>query len=682
MYGDEYHHFFTTPDGLPLMADDKGRYSVADIDPELYFSTMTDMAQRSPRRRAMTAHTNAAKAPARQKGYGLFPGTAFPSEGKPKTLVLLVQYSDVKFTCPDPADYFKRMINERGFTDYGGTGSVMDFFIDNSQGRFEPQFDVFGPVTLPGDMKYYGENGSNGDDRRAYMMVVDAARIIDNEIDFSQYDNDGDGVVDNVFVFFAGEAESTTGVSDQVWPHTYFIRYASQVPVVHDGVTLDRYACSNEWNIPRDPFTGKPVPGEPGRPDGIGTFVHEFSHVMGLPDLYSIRYNGAFTPGPWSTLDYGPYNNNGCTPPNYSVFERYALGWLQPREITSAANVRLDEISRNQAAMIPTPKPTEFFLFENRQQTGWDEYIPGHGLLVWHIDYDANVWDSNTVNTTINHQYVDLEEADGMASEETRADDAFPGGLGRTEFNDNTIPSMLPWTGRSIGLPVSDITEREDGVITFKVAGGRPDVKVPVAREATDITPGGFKASWEPSDEDGCSYALSVYTRTGPGARGMVFVPGYDRRDVGAVTEYTVGGLRSDTEYFYCVSAIVSAGESEPSDEVAVRTLPPTFDYLAPEALDATDIKPTSFTAAWTPMADAAEYMLTVTTPTPDGTLHEAYGFDDGINGMPSGWSTTTTSTYSIASNCGKAVPSLHGTCARRYFGTLILDARHQHRRR
>ena len=338
MYGDEYHHFFTTPDGRPLLQNDDGTYSVSDTDPELYFRAMSDMALRSPRRQAATQRMQKAraKAPASEKGYGLFPGTAFPSTGQPKALVILVEFSDLRFTCPDPSDYFNRMINERGFSDYGGTGSALDFFSDNSQGRFEPQFDVFGPVTLANEMSYYGENAANGNDRRAYMMVVEAARLLDSEIDFSEYDTDGDGVVDNVFIFFAGEAESSTGIKNQVWPHTFFLSYASGVDVVHDGVKLDRYACSNEWNVPRDMF-GRPLPGDPGRPDGIGTFVHEFSHVMGLPDLYTVSYNSAFTPGPWSTLDYGPYNNNGCTPPNYSIFERYALGWLQPREITFAS---------------------------------------------------------------------------------------------------------------------------------------------------------------------------------------------------------------------------------------------------------------------------------------------------------------------------------------------------------
>jgi len=663
MYGDEYHHFFTTPEGKPLILEEDGFYRVSDMDTDMYFRSMSEVAQRSPRRRESAKRMRAAKATVSQNGYGLFPGTSFPSVGKPKALVILVEYNDVKFTCPDPAGYFNRMINEPGFSDYGGTGSVLDFFKDNSQGRFEPQFDVFGPVTLPNDMKYYGENGSDGNDHRAYMMVVDAARMLDNQIDFSQYDNDGDGVVDNVFVFFAGEAESSTGVRNQVWPHTYFLKYASPVAIVHDGVSLDRYACSNEWNIPRDIY-GKPLPDNPGRPDGIGTFVHEFSHVMGLPDLYSITYNSAFTPGRWSTLDYGPYNNGGCTPPNYSAFERYALGWLQPREISGASNVRLEEISRNQAAIVNTLSPTEFFLFENRQQTGWDAYLPGHGMLVWHIDYNEEVWATNTVNTSASHQYVDLEEADGMKSEETRADDAFPSSLGRTEFNDNTIPSMLPWNGRSLGLPVSEITEREDGVITFKVAGGRPDIAVPKALPATDITPDGFKAMWEASDEPDCSYALSVYTRVSAGNSGMIFVPGFDSLNVGSVTEYSVDGLENNTEYFYTVSVVVKAGESEPSDEVPVRTLPPTFDYLAPVALEAIEIKPTSFTAEWELMPDAVKYYLTVLSPVPDGKLFESYDFADGIAGLPAGWSTTSTSTYAIAGNCGKAVPSLRLTKA------------------
>ncbi|MBD5234542.1 MAG: M6 family metalloprotease domain-containing protein [Bacteroidales bacterium] len=582
------------------------------------------------------------------------PDASFPVTGNPRALILLVEYQDVRFTVDDPADYFSRMVNEPGFSDYGGTGSALDFFKENSCGLFEPQFDVLGPVTLPQPQAYYGANDGRGDDLRAHMMVVDGCRALDSKVDFSVYDNDGDGYVDNVFVFYAGEAESSTGVADQVWPHTFFLRYASSVPVILDGVQLDRYACSNEWNGARG--------SRPARPDGVGTFVHEFSHVMGLPDLYSITYNSAFTPGPWSTLDYGPYNNDGCTPPNYSIFERYALGWMQPREITEAANVRLETIVQNSGAMIPTIKDTEFFLFENRQQEGWDTYLPGHGMLVWHIDYDPGVWTTNTVNTTVGHQYVDLEEADGMGSEETRADDAFPGGLERTSFTDTTIPSMLPWTGRSIGLPVTDITESADGIITFKVAGGRPDVEIPQPSAATEVYPGGFTAHWSAVDVPDCSYALSVYTRTSAGARGIVYVPEYKHLNVGTATSYAVTGLNPDTQYYYSVSTVVGKESSEPSDEIAVRTDPPTFDYLTPVALEASDISFDSFTARWEALPGAIDYKLYVTTMKPDGVLCDLCDFTGGLTTLPKGWSTTANSTYSMTANAGASIPSLRFT--------------------
>lgn len=658
LHGDEFHHYYTTPDGTPLETDASGFLRRSDTDPLIFRDAMSDMAARSEkRRRAASRMRPPVKAPGAGKGYGLVPGSTFPSKGSPHALILLVEYSDVKFTLDDPHDYFSRMINERGFSDWNATGSAMDFFIENSGGQFTPQFDIVGPVTLANTQSYYGSNGSSGDDDLAYMMVIDGCRKIDAQVDFSKYDNDGDGVIDNVFVFFAGEAESSTGISTQVWPHTYFIRYCTEVPIVLDGVQLDRYACSNEWNGLKS--SAGAATGGNGRPDGVGTFVHEFSHVMGLPDLYSTKYNNAFTPGAWSTLDYGPYNNNGCTPPNYSIFERYALGWMQPREIVAAANVRLEDISRNQGAVIPTHKDTEFFLFENRQQEGWDKYIPGHGMLVWHIDFNEEAWTYNMVNNTVAHQYVDIEEADGMGTEETRADDAFPSSLGRTSFTDSTVPSMMPWTGRSVNLPVTDITESADGVITFKVAGGRPDIDVPEAQAASDITPGGFTAHWTALPAAGCTYTLSVYTRTGSGNRGIVYEPAYNHLNVSTATSYAVTGLRSDTQYYYSVCAVVKEGESEPSDEVAVRTEPPTFDYLAPGNPFADDITSTGFTARWDAMDAASEYFITVSTPMPDGAVKSVCDFTGGISGLPLGWSTTASATYAMSGNCGAAVPSL-----------------------
>ena len=308
-------------------------------------------------------------------------------------------------------------------------------------------------------MSYYGGNDAVYDeDEHPEEMAIEACQQLDATVDFSQYDRDGDGYIDNVFIFYAGRGEADGGGDNTVWPHAWNVTSATNTPYVFDGVRLDSYGCTNEWT--RD-----------NRPDGVGTFIHEFSHVMGLPDLYSTDYSDAFTPGEWSALDYGPYNNDGCTPPLYGAFERYALGWMSPRVLDAATDVTLNPIGENEACMIPTSDSNEFFLLENRQQTGWDTYIPGHGMLVWHVLYDSGVWNKNEVNNDENKQYVDIEEADGKQTESTRAGDAFPGTSGKTSFTDTTKPSMKTWKGKSLNMPLTEIAEN-DGVITFKVKGG------------------------------------------------------------------------------------------------------------------------------------------------------------------------------------------------------------------
>lgn len=172
-------------------------------------------------------------------------------------MVILVQYSDVKFSCADPHDYFSRMLNEQGFADLGGTGSARDFFMENSQGKFIPQFDVYGPVTLSKPMSYYGGNTAAGDDRHPDEMVVEACRLLDGEVDFSQYDRDGDGFIDNVFVFYAGRGENSGGGPDTVWPHSADIMDWDTTPYMFDGVRFNRYGCTNE--VTRE-----------GRTEGVG----------------------------------------------------------------------------------------------------------------------------------------------------------------------------------------------------------------------------------------------------------------------------------------------------------------------------------------------------------------------------------------------------------------------------
>lgn len=389
--------------------------------------------------------------------------STFPVMGEQKGLVILVEYDDITFDYGD-FDYFNRMLNEEGFSDFGSLGSARDWFIENSGGRFIPEFDVYGPVKLPNPRQYYGGNDAYGNDMHPEEMAIHACQILDEEVDFSQYDMDGDGIIDNVFIFYAGKGEHDSKIKNAVWPHSWDVSavYPDEM-FIFDGVRLNHYACTCEY------------PSGYKRPDGIGTFVHEFSHVIGLPDLYVTTYTSGFTPGEWSVMDKGPYNNDRLTPPNYSSYEKCALGWLDFKPFSEGRMELQDLSSTNEAYAMPTDKENEFYFFENRQQHGNDEFLPGHGMLVWHVDYKKSVWALNTVNNTANHQYVDLVEADNVKSESTRNADSFPGKKGVTSFGFDTKPQLASWSKKRLDFDILDITESEDGIISFNAVKYDPN---------------------------------------------------------------------------------------------------------------------------------------------------------------------------------------------------------------
>lgn len=400
--------------------------------------------------------------------------SSFPVLGEQKSIVILVEYQDVKFQYGD-FDYFNRMLNEEGFSDFGSLGSARDWFVFNSNRKFLPDFDVFGVVTLPKDRKYYGGNDRFGDDKNSHMMVLDAMRILDDTVDFSQYDRDGDGIIDNVFVFYAGQGEHDSNISEAVWPHSWNMADACpDEKFFFDGVQLLQYGCTCEY------------PNGYQRPDGIGTFVHEFSHVIGLPDLYNTIYGGGFTPGEWSVLDQGPYNNDRLTPPNYSSYEKCALGWVDMLPLAPGTVEIPDFSDSNIAFALPTEKDCEFFFFENRQQKGNDAFIPGHGMLVWHIDYNERAWDQNVINNNANHQRVDLIEADNKKSQSTRAGDAFPGASNVSEFTFSSQPALRSWAKKNVGVNIVNIEETAGGTIRLNVEKNSDDSSVTAVDVASD----------------------------------------------------------------------------------------------------------------------------------------------------------------------------------------------------
>lgn len=662
LHGDEHGHYMTDTSGNVVVESSDGyvRYARPDasgltvasefiVTPNLSADCREFLARVD--RQGMIASVmknrdaRIAVAPSRAAGerFGLMGGSDFPLKGNPRTLVIIVEYSNVGFRIHDPADFFNRMLNADTFTDKGATGSAHEWFLENSSGQFAPQFDVYGPIKLPHTQSYYGGNNQYNNDANPTAMVIDACKQLDYLIDFSEYDLDDDGKIDNVYIFFAGLSEAQGGGADCVWPHQWSVYDDAGQKVVLDGVILNHYAVSNEWQ-PLEHI-------DEGGPAGMGTFCHEFGHVLGLPDLYATNYTGAITLGDWDVMDHGSYNNDGYTPPLYSAYERYALGWIEPRELNGDANVTLRDISGNTACIVKTPKDTELFLLENRQPEGWNSYIPGHGMLLWHIDYVPIIFDKNSVNNNRTHQYVDLIEADGSWDDATRRNaHCFPGTAGITSITDDGVASMKMWDGTSLNMPITEIAEN-NGIITFKVGNGASPLPAVTGLKVGEINPYNATISW-----NGVNGA-TLY-------RVSVALKGEDKpllnfRELAVHdTRIKLEGLTPEKKYTVTVRAESPAAEG-PETSLNFESGMLTFDYRTPVIGEATDITSEGFTANWEPMSNADNYLLTIYTAGLGNESVDAKSFDEGLSELTRGWSVNTARMFETAENSGQAPPSL-----------------------
>lgn len=679
--GDESRHCYVTVDKVPLMRDDQGRYCYATVDMTgravASAFQARDIAVRTGVEKAFlsTLDTEAVGAKIFERrpdflktlstnisaGIGLDPSdTCFPHEGDVHALVLLVQYSDVKFKVSDPADYYNRFLNEQGFADHNGTGSCRDFFMSVSDGKFRPTFDAVGPITLPRNQAYYGANDIWGNDAAPEQMVVDACKLIDEDVDFSQYDLDGDGEVDNIYVIYAGQGEASYGGDNTVWPHRWTLTSAG-TRLTLDNVRIDNYGCCNEW--------------DEIRPTGIGTFCHEFGHVMGLPDLYATNYGGAVnaTPDYFDVMDRGSYNNDGRTPPTYSAYERNAMGWIDLKVLDGPDAITLENINdTNTACIILTDDKNEFFLLENRQLTGWDKYIPGHGLLIWHIDFDLAVWQDNAPNNDASHQHIDIVEAGGRANSSIAsllASYPFPGTSRVTSFTADTNPALVTWAGSAIDLPITNIVEK-DGIITFDVAGGYVELSTPEP-VASDVTPGGFTLTW-PAVDKATSYTVDIYSKDEAGN----ILPTRFTAFETDVTSLVADRLAPETRYYATVVARRGAFTSDVSDELDILTAEADFEFAVPVALPATAVGADNFTATWQAVDGATGYLLSIEALRQLETAVFATDFGNNTSKatLPQGWTSSTTKVYASTGYFGESAPSLRLDTHGHYLMTPVLD--------
>ena len=515
LVGDEFIHMTTTTDGYTVLKNAEGFYVYAEkqegklvttnriarneeqrtsgdktwlqtIDKRLKPTINEDVAEM---REYESSFLNKARQVSRHQApsydYNNFRG-----------LIILVAFNDCEFSRPDYQQVIDNIVNQADYAGYDNTslgkytGSVRDYFYDSSQGMFAPQFDIVGPVNI--DYSQYDANGMDGGNE----MAIAAVEAADAQVDYSQYDTDKDGVVDMIYFIFAG-CGSNYGGNDQrlIWPHAFVLMYRDPttgrwVYPVHDGVRMGKYACSTElvgWSP--NLFL-----------DGIGTICHEFSHVLGLPDLYDTDYaeNGySDTPGDWSVMSGGSYLNNSRTPAGYGLYERYACGFTTPQKLTKEASYSLQSLDKsNQGYRIDSEVADEFFLLENRQKTAkWDAYLPGHGLLVFRVDStDANVWESNEVNVNPAHNYYEMLRANGGNG--AGDSDPFPGSSTVTSLTNSTLPAnLLSWEGKETRMVLEDISE-SDGVISFRLidtngASPEPSCSATLSIEPFTICPGG-----------------------------------------------------------------------------------------------------------------------------------------------------------------------------------------------
>jgi len=502
--GDEWTRIRTTSDGCAIIKGNDGwwyygtydndgclkptGYAVgksapSDILAATRLIPFNTLAEKASRHRMKTASNDyKALMATRKAGSTITKGAS--STIRKKGIAILAQFQDQKFKYTKGD--FHNLLNQDG---YQGTGSAKEYYEYQFGENWEFVFDVSDIVTLPKERKYYGENDpDDGTDLRAAEMIRDACRIADAEIDFSQYDQDGDGEVDNVYVFMAGNDEAEfTDQTDLIWSHQWYVYSGGGFKLTCDGVLIDRYACSSELSG-RSSMTG------------IGLFCHEYAHTFGLPDFYDTNYDedDALAAGLWnktSLMDGGNYNNNSATPPNLNCIERKLLGLSEPEELKPGNSYTLEPIHKNgQYYIINGEKSGEYFLFECRSDEDWDKYIGGKGMLAYHIDENANEnvggrlrskWEWNTVNTDPSHQCADLIEADGRKDLITNISHPFRDirGIffpqqGRTAITPDKYPAYRFWDGTIPEYSLIGIAS-QDGNISFNVTESTEIPEVP-----------------------------------------------------------------------------------------------------------------------------------------------------------------------------------------------------------
>lgn len=479
--GDEYLSWWEGTDGTAYRATaDENVFEAFDLEAQKPAAAARRARTEQGRVARLARVKNSLKGiDDKMRGLG---GDHITYKGVKKGLVVLVDFKNKKFADGHDLEYYKNVINGKDFSDEeeGYVGSVRDYFLAQSNGQFELDFDVVGPVTMSKNYGYYGNDGAYQKDEKVYEMIKEASDGIQDKVNLKDYDWDGDGEADQVFFLYAGLGQASGGSAGTVWPHESELRYWPCGVLSYPTGKINTYACANELQ-PETQGSSRYISA------GIGTICHEFSHCLGFADMYDTTGSGGYGMSVFDVMDQGSYNGNGFVPCNYTAFERIYAGWVEAIELESPATVKdMKSVSDygRPFIMYNYKNTNEYFLMENRQNTGWDKGLYGsNGLLIVHVNYVPSRWANNSVNSSAEKiQCCTVVNADGSRenTQYSLQGDLYPyevkGVTMNDEFTDESEPAAKLYTKNSdnsyaLGIPITNI-KRSKGSISFLVCGG------------------------------------------------------------------------------------------------------------------------------------------------------------------------------------------------------------------
>ena len=529
LYGDEHLHYAKTLDGYTLLLNNSigGDYVYATADAQGNLVPSNVIAANADQRTAddkkflaglqsdlrySLSQINAIQ----PKGTKVkAANNHFPTEGKDSLLVILVEFADLDFTYT--REDFENLTSQKN---YGGVGSFKDYYYDQSGGKLDLGVRVVGPYKLTDDMAYYGADGRvfvgysfvSQRDKNVSIMVREAIEFASQDVDFSHFDNNGDGTADGVFIYYAGTPQSTTGNTDEIWPHQSNTRIST-----YNGAAVARYACSSEIE-----FTG-------GSMAGIGTMCHEFGHMLGLPDMYDTDYESSGGQsqhnGSYDLMANGNYNDENRTPPNLSILEKAMLGWAEADTLSSVQeNLTVKIINGNndkgyyiKGSTDGNGNNEEFFMIESRSKANkWDAFLPSDGMLIYHgLHSKINAWinnGTNSININPANRGWYIVSSDGM-SEHTATEYA--------PFNENNYTSFTPVSKAKPML--NDSTVLDSIWVTNIHWASDTTMAFDYNSDKTFVESFGIEDAWTETFADGFTIKGSIHSKNAVNKKGIIY---------------------------------------------------------------------------------------------------------------------------------------------------------------